>query len=144
MGETIDLSTPPAGQHNADDTLRVVHALGELVRVLNHFTMPVEAARLGVPYPSTISDVVGGMATAAQRTPQLARQLADRLSRIAAERELYVSHGDYVADPDRAAGAALAALHDVAVVGEEMYVALRAAHSALAALGVRVDENDDE
>lgn len=134
----VDLSVEPPGGHSAENTARVAAALAEATRVLNYATLPQNVAQ-GAPWPDTISNVVGSLAIATSRLPQLAKQLGDRLATIDHEAgpRVYVAYGLNRGDPKRAVDDALYSLRDVAATAEALSNALTLASMALGPIGIR-------
>ncbi|KAB2380656.1 hypothetical protein [Actinomadura montaniterrae] len=141
--DPITLEPNPAGGHCGDYTLAVAGAIAEAVRVLNYATLPHNAAA-GAPYPSTLYDIASRLRTAAAGTDQLFRQMEDRLTVIAATREITVSHGPFPTDPAAAVARAVEALQWCNRAASMFAAALADAHNALSPLGVRIPADPDD
>ncbi|WP_242911520.1 hypothetical protein [Actinomadura terrae] len=136
----INLDPHPVKGHSGDRTIGLAGAVADAVRALNYATLPENAAA-GVPYPSTVGDVVGRLQAGAAGMDQLVRQLAGRLTDIAAHEELRVA-GEMV-EPTRAVAEALDALETVRKMAAGLEGALRDAHNALSPIGVVYTVGDD-
>lgn len=139
--DSINLDPHPAEGHSADRTIGLAGAVADAVRALNYATLAENAAD-GLPYPATAYDVVGGLKTGAAGMDQLVRQLAARLTDIAAHEELRVSHG--MLEPSRAVADALDALETARQAAETLNSALGYAHSALSPIGIVITADADE
>lgn len=137
----IDLDPNPADGHSPDRTIDLAGAVADAVRALNYATL---AGDTGLPYPSTVYDVIGRLQAGAAGMDQLFRQLAARVVDIAAEQDLRVSHGEFIGDPSAAVRDAVESLESVRQAAGVLHSALGYAHSALSPLGVRIPLDDPD
>lgn len=86
---------PLHGPYGEYETRNAVNGIYELVRYLNYTTQ----YRDGVPYPSIINAVAGGIGSAAGSLDQTLEQLIGQLQKFAADPNLY---GDDQRDQDLA------------------------------------------
>lgn len=135
---------PVDGPHTPEGVLTAAGLIGELVRRLNHATLPDRAER-SLPYPSTVDRAVGQLRGAFGLLPQLLGQLARRLEAFADEPGLYDDRHDRVTiAPGTTARIAAAWLADEATVGAETTTqALKMARSCTVHLGMRTLGGED-
>ena len=133
----IDLSTdtPPSPEH----TLRLAETFAEAARRLNHQTMHHEALVL----PSEAHRLIGEIATAVSRLPQLLEQQSRWLERERQAGGLAVAYGPFAGNPDLAVVRARLSLDEARTSLYEAVTALEAAASVTAALTAREDGHDD-
>ena len=141
--DPITLDAHPAEGHSGDYTVQVAGAIAEAVRVLNYASL-AGTGKDGLPYPSTIYDVVGRLQAATSGMDQLFRQMRARLADIAAEHEVTVSHGLYRDNPAAAVADAIDALETEQRAADGLEGALTYAHNALSPIGVRIPADDEE
>ncbi len=80
--DVVEAHWPVDGPRTAERIESAAVALAELVRYLNHATMPQGGALTEAPHGA---GVLGSLATAAHREVQLCRQLASWARRVAAD-----------------------------------------------------------
>jgi len=126
---TIGLTTD--GPHTPEYTRHVGNALAEAVRVLLYATLSD-----GLEYPSDAYTLLGALATATQRMPQLVGQLASFLEAQAAAGRLADDSGD---EPLTLVRQAARELQDAAEAAGEMAASLREAQNVISGLAVKGD-----
>ena len=117
--------------------LEVAEAYAHSVRVLNHLTRDHEA----LEYPAEAHRLVGELSCAAERTPQLLRQIGGWLEREQAAGRIGTDDGTWHATK---VTAARVRLDRAAQIAAELHEALAFAASAICHLtAVREDDGDE-
>lgn len=87
VDDYADEILPVDGPHTPEGVLAAAGLIAELVRRLNHATLPHRTER-SLPYPSTVNSVVSRLHGAAALLPQTLEQLAGRLRGLAESPDL--------------------------------------------------------
>lgn len=138
VDDLADELLPVDGPHTPDGVLAAAGLISELVRRLNHATLPERTDR-SLPYPAAVDSVVGRLQGALGSMPQLLGQLARRLDELAHDPRLYDDRGAGAADPpSEVATFAAEMLRSEAVAYAKMTTqALRVVRANTNHLGVR-------
>ena len=137
---TLNASGPADPEH----LLEVMEAFAECVRVANHLARHHEA----LEYPSEADMLIGYLATAASRLPQLLGQVSGWYEQEQAAGRIRVPPGggwrSGWGEPDAAVAAARRKLEAARMVAEELHEALDAARSVTCNLAPAVPEEGTE
>lgn len=130
----MDITLNADGPHSHDYTRQVGDAFDEVIRVLVYATMG--AAPAGLPYPALAYELLGNMYSGVGRLDQLFGQISRVLANQQAAGRLRARGGRFDGQPDQAVQALTAELTRAALASGELYKALTAAQSAIAAVSL--------
>lgn len=124
--EIVSAHWPMDGPHSPERIESAAVALAELVRYLNHATMPQHDVLTGAPH---VAGLLSALATAAQREERLCQQLSEWTRRLADDPTLRHDRAGDDAEMSRqmaatAATEAAGHLREAADVAEELAAAL--------------------
>lgn len=95
---TRQITLTPHGRHSPAYTGQVADAFAETVRVLIYATSAAQAED-GLPYPGTVSTLLGSLAEGAGQLEQLLQQVGRRLTDLAHQGRLEVREGEFTGRP---------------------------------------------
>lgn len=129
--EVVGAHWPLDGSHSPERIESAAVALAELVRYLNHATLPQHAVLTGAAH---VAGLLGSLATAAQREERLCQQLSEWTRRLADDPTVRHDRAGDDAELSRqmagtAATEAAGHLREAADVAEELAAALVRARS---------------
>lgn len=136
--DIADQVLPLDGPHDADNTYAAAQVIAELVRRLNHATLPGHVDPVLV-YPSQVDRIVGALHRAAAGMSQLMRQLSIRMEAFADDPRTGIDELGPAHNPHAVADAAAGSLAAAAFQADETATRLNRARKSTTRLTYRED-----